>query len=146
MKRLDSNDISCNDSDIILFCCIRNELLRLPYFIKYHRKLGVDRFIFVDNASSDGSVDYLLSLNNVHVFYTDQSYADSRCGVDWLNELLNRYGTDHWVLTLDADELFVYPKCESINLHHLSRYLEAEKSQAVLTFMLDMYSDRSIQN
>lgn len=145
MLRIDSNNIDIKKSEIIAFSCIRNELLRLPYFLKYHRDLGIDRFIFIDNASSDGSTNFLLSQNDVHVFYTEDSYAKSKCGVDWLNELLREYSFNHWALTLDADELFVYPLCETVDLHLLTRYLDMCGSQGVLTFMLDMYSDRAIK-
>lgn len=146
MKRLDDKNISIEESEIIVFSCIRNEILRLPYFLQYHRELGVDRFIFVDNASSDGSTEYLLSQEDVHVFYTEDSYSESKCGVDWLNELLNIYGSRHWSLTLDADELFVYPSCEVVELRQLTDYLDMCGSQAVVTFMLDMYSDKAIKD
>lgn len=145
LTRLDKQRINVTQDEILAFACVRNESLRLPYFIRYHRRLGVDRFFVVDNNSDDGTVNYLLAQKDVHLFHTDGSYADSRCGVDWLNLLLRTYGVGHWCLTLDADELFVYPLCEDVDLHQLSGYLETTKAQAVVTFMLDMYSDRSIR-
>ena len=47
-----TNEIRPND--ILLFCTMRNEDVRLPYFLRYYRDLGVDHFLFVDNASDDG--------------------------------------------------------------------------------------------
>ncbi|AGI74624.1 hypothetical protein OA238_c47930 [Octadecabacter arcticus 238] len=41
-------------NDILVFCTFRNEDIRLPYFFKYYRDLGVDHFIMVDNESVDG--------------------------------------------------------------------------------------------
>ncbi len=32
-----------------------NEAIRLPYFLKFYQSVGVDRFIVVDNGSTDGS-------------------------------------------------------------------------------------------
>lgn len=142
---LDKKITDISPGEIITFCCVRNELLRLPYFLEYHRALGVDRFIFVDNASDDGTVDFLLAEKDVHVFYTEESYAKSRCGVDWLNSLLMEFGVGHWTLTLDADELLVYPMCEHGNLRAFISYLESVNAEALQTFLLDMYSDKPIR-
>lgn len=146
MRRLDKNNTDINQSEIIAFSCVRNEILRLPYFLEYHRELGVDRFIFIDNGSTDGTKEYLLSQNDSNVFYTEGSYADSKCGVDWINELLSKVGNNHWTLTLDADELLIYPQCENIKLHTLTKYLDTVNAQGLATFMLDMYSDDPIKN
>jgi glycosyltransferase involved in cell wall biosynthesis len=146
MRRIDNNNVDIKESEIIAFSCVRNEILRLPYFIEYHRELGVDRFIFIDNGSTDGTTDFLLAQNDSNVFYTEESYAGSNCGVDWINELLSDFGHNHWVLTLDSDELLIYPMCESINLQLLTKFLDMTNDQAIVTFMLDMYSETPIKD
>lgn len=146
LTRLDNGPIEISPDEIIVFACVRNESLRLPYFIDYHQSLGVDRFIFVDNVSSDGTVDFLLSQSDVHVFYTQDSYAHSKCGVVWLNELLSLYGTGHWTLALDADELLIYPMCEKVDLRQLTRFLDRNEAQGLATFLLDMYSHKPIKD
>lgn len=40
---------------ILLFSTLRNERVRLPYFLRYYRDLGVNHFLIVDNDSEDGS-------------------------------------------------------------------------------------------
>lgn len=145
LTRLDKRQISPATQDILCFSCVRNEISKLPYFIEYHRKLGINRFLFVDNDSDDGTVEYLMSLPDVHVFYADGSYARSSFGMDWLHELLNRYAMGHWALTLDADELLVFPGCEQLNAHQLVQYLEEVKAEGLATFLLDMYSDKPIE-
>ena len=146
MQRIDSNNIDIGESEIIVFSCVRNEILRLPYFLEYHRDLGVDRFIFIDNGSTDGTRDYLLSQNDSNLFYTKDSYAESKCGIDWLNQLIPEFGTNHWILTLEPDELLIYPNCETINLQQLTKYLDSVEAQAMKTFLIDMYSDKAISN
>ena len=44
---------------ILLFSTLRNERIRLPYFLRYYRNLGVNHFLIVDNDSDDGSREYL---------------------------------------------------------------------------------------
>ena len=146
LRRIDKNNFDIKDSEIISFSCVRNEILRLPYFLEYHRKLGVDRFIFIDNASTDGTKEYLLSQHDSNVFYTKASYASSKCGIDWLNQLLSEYGSNHWILTLEPDELLVYPLCERVNLPKLTKYLDATGAQAMKTLLIDMYSDKAIKD
>lgn len=144
--RLDKKPIQPNPDEIIVFACVRNEYLRLAYFLDYYRSLGVDRFILVDNASTDGSVDFLLSEPDVHIYYTKDSYAESKCGVDWLNHLLTLHGTGHWTLTLDADELIVYPQIEDIDLRKLTQFFDQNGTQGLTTFLLDMYSKEPIKD
>lgn len=146
MQRIDENKTNIEVTEIISFACVRNETLRLPYFLEYHRNLGVDRFIFVDNASTDGTKEYLLTQDDCFVFYTEDSYAASNCGVDWLNQLVSEFGTNHWILTLEPDELLIYPECEKINLKLLTRYLDTIEAQAMKTFLIDMYSDKTIKD
>ena len=146
LQRLDNNNFDIGPSEIIAFGCFRNEKLRLPYLLEYHKNLGVNRFFIIDNASTDGTVDYLLRQDFVHIFYTEDSYASSHCGIDWLNQLITEYGNNHWILTLDADEMFIYPKCENINLHLLTEYLDMVGAQAMQTFLVDMYSSKPIKD
>jgi len=129
---------------ILAFACVRDEILRLPWFLEYHRRAGVDHFFIVDNGSRDGSTDYLLGQADVSLFYTEDSYSESQCGLLWINELLDRFADGHWTLTLDADELLVYPACELVQLEPLTGYLESVGADAVITMLLDMYSDLPI--
>ena len=109
MQRLEPRFSPPGAGDVLCFSCVRDEALRLPWFLEYHRRIGVDRFFVVDNGSSDGSTDFLLDQADVTVYYTVDSYAANRCGMVWLDELLESHGNGHWSLTLDADELLVYP-------------------------------------
>ena len=44
---------------MLLFATIRDEAVRLPHFLDHYRALGVSHFLFVDNESSDGTLDLL---------------------------------------------------------------------------------------
>ena len=44
---------------IMVFATLRNERIRLPYFLDYYRRAGIGHFLFVDNDSDDGSAEYL---------------------------------------------------------------------------------------
>eukprot|EP01031_Cornospumella_fuschlensis_P042141 gene42141-51456_t len=61
------------------------EALRLPSTLDHHRRLGVDRFLVIDNGSVDGTVDYLTSQPDVHLFQTTESFAAANDGLHWGN-------------------------------------------------------------
>lgn len=124
---------------LLLFCTLRNERARLPWFLQYYRALGVEHFLFVDNGSDDGSREYLAGQPDTSVWTTTASYRESRFGVDWLNGLLARYGHGRWVLVVDVDEFFVYPFHDTRPLRALTDWLEASGVRSFGTLLLDMY-------
>ena len=123
----------------ILFSTVRNEALRLPWFLDHYRRLGVVHFLIVDNGSTDSTVPLLARCDDVSVWGTDASYKASRYGVDWLNHLLARYGIGRWVVVADPDELLVYPHCDTRRLPALTRWLETTGRDSFGTLLLDMY-------
>lgn len=125
--------------DILCFGTIRNEALRLPHFLDHHRQLGVGHFLFVDNDSDDGSAERLAREPDVSLWRTAASYRASRFGMDWINALLFQHGKGHWCLTLDADEILIYPHWPDRGLADLTHWLDDRKTPAFGAMMLDLY-------
>ncbi len=124
---------------ILAFATLRNEAARLPFFLAHYRALGVAHFLFVDNGSDDGTLALLRDQPDVSVWTTQASYKLSRFGMDWLTWLQWRHGHGHWCLTVDADEILVYPHWDTRPLTALTRWLENEGVQSFGALMLDMY-------
>ncbi len=124
---------------ILLFSTLRNERVRLPYFLNYYRGLGVNHFLIVDNDSDDGSREYLAAQPDVSVWTTKHSYKRARFGVDWLNWLQYKYAHGHWSLVVDPDEFFVYPFCDTRPLRALTDWLDASSIKSFSAMLLDMY-------
>ena len=125
--------------DVLAFVTLRNEKVRLRYFLDYYRELGVRHFFFVDNGSTDGSGAMLADESDVSLWETEASYRKSRFGTDWLNWLKTRYAHRHWTLTLDPDEFFVYPFCDTRPLNALTDWLDQSNLRSFGTLLLDMY-------
>lgn len=132
-------------SDVFLFSVIHNERHRLSYFLNYYRKLGIDHFFFVDNCSEDGSAEFLAAQPDVSLWATDKSYKRAHFGMDWLNSLLRRFGQDHWTLTVDADEFFVYPHCDTRPIRALTDWLDASSVKSFGAMLLDMYPETALE-
>ena len=142
LKKIKSGNFNFNKQNL-LFCTLRNEKIRMPYFLEYYRDLGVEHFFFVDNDSSDGFIEYVEDMEDVAVYHTDHSYKNSNFGMDWLNYLLRKYGQNKWCVVCDPDEFLVYPNCEEKKLPEFTEYLDSQNQISLYCTMLDMYPKES---
>jgi hypothetical protein len=126
-------------SDVVLFACLRNEALRLPHFLAHYRGLGVRHFLLIDNASTDGTADLALAAPDVSLWSASGSYRASRYGMDWVTALMLRHGSGRWCVVADADELLVYPGCDSVGLDALAARLDTKGQWALPALTLDLY-------
>lgn len=140
LVRLDKNKIIDNHDDIYVLAMMRNELLRLPYWLEYYREQGINSFYIIDNGSTDGTTEYLLEQTDCIVFQTYDSYKEAKSGIKWLNQIGQEFCMGHWCIIADVDELFVFPKKFGTTICEFTKAVEAEKADAVFTLMIDMYS------
>ena len=139
LKALADRTAQIKDGDVLLFCTFRNEDVRLPYFLRYYRDLGVDHFIFVDNASDDNGAEYLAGQSDVSIWTTTSSYSRARFGIDWLTYLQMKFADGHWILTVDVDEFFIFPFCDTRPVKALTDWLDSSNIRSFGAIMLDMY-------
>jgi Glycosyl transferase family 2 len=132
--------------DILCLMTVRNEVLRLPFVLDHHRKLGVRHFLIVDNDSTDGSRDFLARQSDVSLWHTRSSYKASRFGMDWLTWLMLRYGHGHWCLTLDADEILIYPHWQTRSLLALTDWLDRQGQHALGALTVDLYPEGAVSS
>ncbi|WP_171022197.1 glycosyltransferase family 2 protein [Thalassotalea litorea] len=136
------------NDDIVLFATLYNEAALLPQFLRHYRQLGVNHFIFIDNHSTDDSVELVSNDNDVSIFHTSDSYKSANFGMHWVNALLRRYGSGRWCVVCDIDEHLIFHSPDkaapySVDtdppLKSLCQRLEKRHQQAFYTLMLDMY-------
>jgi glycosyltransferase involved in cell wall biosynthesis len=146
LQRLDDRAIPNAPGEIRAFLVVRNEALRLADNLRHHRALGISRFFIVDNGSTDGTLDFLLAQPDVHLFSTQESFAASGFGISWINSLLDAHGDGHWTLTVDADELLIYPGFESVALPRVCAHLDHLQVEGLFCMLLDMYADGPLKD
>ncbi|MEM6409040.1 MAG: glycosyltransferase family 2 protein [Pseudomonadota bacterium] len=138
--RLIKDRINAVPSDrVMVFCVLRNEHERLPHFLDHYRSLGVGGFVFVDNGSYDGSAELLASQPDCSVWVSTASYKSARFGVDWINYLLNKYGSGRCCLTVDADELIAFSGMDRVDLSDLSRWMRRTHTRALGALMIELF-------
>jgi glycosyltransferase involved in cell wall biosynthesis len=130
---------------ILVASVVRNEMILLPHFLTHYRKLGVNTFIFIDNASDDGTTQFLLEQPDVVIYLAKTEYKKSIYGVVWQQAILGNHGLGKWVLLADADEFLTYPNWQKVSLAQFIDQADAQGSDAILTFMIDMYPDGPLE-
>ena len=131
------------ETPLDLICVARNVERYLPSFLRHYRRLGVQRFIFVDDTSEDATAAMLASQPDVDLFHSNVGYAESVRGLLWRDMLIDRYGRGRWYLVVDADEYLVYPGCETRGLPEFVRDLQDRSLKRSLAVLLDVYGSEA---
>lgn len=126
-------------NDIPLVVQIRNGRRYLPSFLAHYRKLGVTRFVFVDDASDDGSAEYLAGMADVDLYSSNLNYMESGRGILFKEEIIRRYGGNRWWVFVDIDEYLIFEDAEARTLKDLLPALEKRGIERFLAPLLDMY-------
>ena len=139
LKTIQDHTDQIREGDVLLVSTMRNESIRIPYFLRYYRNLGVNHFLIIDNGSDDDTRDQFLGQGDVSLWYTEGGYKSASFGIDWVNYLHRRYSHDHWVLTVDPDEFFIYPFCDTRPIRALTDWLDNSGVRSFGAMLLDMY-------
>jgi glycosyltransferase involved in cell wall biosynthesis len=130
-----------DQSAITAIAVVRDEALRLPFFLSYYEKMGIERFIILDHGSTDDTAGIV-----------DEHRKSIRVPVSgnfiyktaWISALLEACCTDRWCLVLDADEFLIYPRMRDVPLAGLVRYLEENGYDALQCQLLDMFPESNV--
>jgi hypothetical protein len=130
--------ISYGLDELLLISVVRNGELYIKSFMDHYRAIGVKHFVFLDNASTDRTVELLCAEEGVTVLQTDAPYKKYENTMK--RYLAERFSRGRWNLCADIDELFDYPFSEKLSLRDFLRYLNTNSYTAVVAQMLDMFS------
>jgi hypothetical protein len=132
-------EISYGLEELLVNSVVRNGELYVKSFLDHYRAMGVKHFVFLDNGSTDHTLEMLCAQERVTVLQTDAPY--NKYENTMKRYLAERFSSRRWNLCADIDELFDYPFSESLTLRDFLRYLNENSYTAVVAQMLDMFSD-----
>ena len=132
-------DISVEKNDIIAICVEKNDLIKIKKFITHHRKLGIDKFVIIDNDSNDGTIEWLKEQKDVIIMQTKTPYTTNRREA-WINRVIAYYGYNRWYFVADSDELLDYNESEKKSINDLIKYYEKNNIVRARALMIDMYA------
>jgi len=126
-------------TDLVAMCVVRDANSYIRSFLRYYRKLGVTRFVFVDDRSEDGTRELLERSPDVDLFTSSIGYAEAKRGRVWRDAIIELYGRNRWYLSVDADEFLVFPGSEERSIPQFIADLERGGFNRCFAPMLDLY-------
>ena len=113
--------VDYESDELVVLVLLRNGRPYIKAFIEHYLSLGAKHIVFLDNGSTDGTVEALKGYDNVTVLRSMLPYK--RYNVAMKRYLIERFGRGRWTLSVDMDELFDYPYSDVVSLRSLLRYL-----------------------
>ncbi len=109
-------------SRLTMFSTMKNEMTFLPAWLAHHRSIGFEQFLIWDDASDDGSFDYLSGQDDVVIMRSDLGFGDAvlyldpdgvekadRAGTYFKIALPHLFFDGAYVGYVDADEFLLLP-------------------------------------
>ncbi len=128
------------DDDAVVVLVVKDGAYHLPYFLDWHRGLGFNKFVIVDNLSRDTTLDIAKASPDTIVASCSADFSRLEpCIRYYANTLYTRGG---WNLMVDVDELFEYPRAATVPLRMFLRNLNAQGATGVIAQMLDFFPRR----
>ncbi len=128
--------------ELVVYCLVRDGRPYVRSFVEHYFSMGVKHLVFLDNGSTDGTIEILKEYDNVSVLRTGLPYRGQ--GGLMKRYLAERFGQERWSLLVDIDELFDYPYSDVIGLDSLLGYLNSNSYTAVVAQMLDMFPEKPL--
>jgi hypothetical protein len=126
----------------VVTCVLKNGEYYIEAFIQHYLQMGFRHIFFLDNGSSDKTLSIARSYENVSVYQSILPIGThQRLFKKYLAERSVKGG---WCLDADIDEFFDYPYSDIVNLSSFLTYLNSHQYTAVMTQLLDMFSDRPL--
>src|SRR5215207_1361082 len=136
-------DVPYEEDELVLVCLMRNGRPYIKSFVEHHTSMGIKHLFFLDNGSTDGTIEALKGYDNVTVLRTGLPFKNYETSIR--QYLVERFGQEgRWCLYVDIDELFDYPYSDVVGLGSLLRYLNQKSYTAVVAQMLDMFPEEPL--
>jgi Glycosyl transferase family 2 len=125
--------------ELVVLVLLRNGKPYLKPFVEHYFALGAKHIVFLDNGSTDGTVEALQAYDDPNITVLRSRLPYKKYNVTMKQYLVERFGRGRWTLNPDMDELFEYPYSDVVSLKALLGYLNEHSYTAVVTYMLDMF-------
>src|SRR5215212_3800268 len=136
-------EVPYGEDELVVVCLVRDGRPYVKSFVEHYRSLGAKHLFFLDNNSTDGTVEALKNYDNTTVLRSTLPYKGYRLA--FKRFLIGRFGKrERWCLYADIDELFDYPYSDVVRLGSLLGYLTEKSYTAVAAQMLDMFPEEAL--
>ena len=135
-------EVNYGPDELVVVCLVRDSRPYVKSFVEHYLSMGAKHLFFLDNGSTDGTVEALKEYDHLTVLRTGLPYKRYKGAMK--QYLIERFGRGRWSLCVDIDELFDYPYSDVVGLGSLLRYLNERSYTAVVAQMLDMFPEEPL--
>lgn len=134
--------LDVSPGDVVLIALVRNGSYYLDPFFRHYRAMGVKHFVFIDNGSTDGTIDRIKAEPGTVIDQCPLPLAEYE---DLIRQYpAQTYGKGRWCLYVDMDEMLDFEGRARIGIRGLVHYLEAQGYTALVAQMLEMFPKSSL--
>lgn len=141
LERLSISPGHASKNNPIVISVVRDEHERLPEFLRHYRQGGVEKFVFIDNGSTDGTPEFLATQPDVDLYRCTRPFNWMRKH-GWISLAVTMYGRSRWYIYADGDEHIVFDGFDRgrsfADVAHLMMQHGIRRARG---FLVDMYSD-----
>lgn len=131
-----------HDDEVGVICLVKNGEYYIPELLRHHRSIGVRHFLFIDNGSTDRTIDLLCECDDVTLI--KNKLPVKRYETKLRSQLARMVFRGGWLLFVDSDELIQLPFGENKKINEFMRYCNDRKYNAVVGQCLDFFSLKPI--
>ncbi|HVV94174.1 MAG TPA: glycosyltransferase family 2 protein [Hyphomicrobiales bacterium] len=122
------------DGDVLVLCVVDAATARLDPFLDHYRGLGADHFLVL--ATGEGSVgSRSASAKDISLWAAPA--GAKRHVIHWCNALLRRFGSGHLCVTVEAEDLLLYPQMATRSLHAVGQFLRDDRRLGMAATVVD---------
>jgi hypothetical protein len=133
---------SVAENDVVAWSIGRNFASTAAAWLDHHRRLGITKFVILDDRSSDTSRQLLLDQKDCIVLESDRRYGEmegrKQIRRQLKNEMIDMFFRGHWALHLDTDEYLALP-ARYPGVTSLIAKAEAQGIENIAAVMIDFY-------
>ena len=132
--------IATTPTDAIVLCVLKDSENLVEAFIEHYLHLGFKHLFFLDNGSSDRTIERIRAHPHTTIVRSTKPFRDYY--VVFKNYLIQTFGAGHWCLIADVDEFLHLPLKQPLN--KTLQYLNANSYNVVCVQMLDVFSEEGV--
>jgi hypothetical protein len=132
---------SVSQQEAIVLCVVKDGESLVAAFIEHYLQLGFKHIFFLDNGSTDQTVNIITAYQQTTLLSSDKPFRSYY--VIFKNFLIQKFGYGHWCVLADIDEFLYWPLNKS--LAEVLAYLNTNRYDSLCVQMLDMFSQAGIK-
>jgi glycosyltransferase involved in cell wall biosynthesis len=126
----------------LVVCVVKDGEPWIQDFIEHYFSLGFAHIVFLDNGSTDRTIEIARAYSNVTMLKSEASFSENKTKFKFT--LIKNFGIGCWSLIADIDEFFYYPDMDSVDLNSFLRYQNMNNYNCVIAQMIDMVPDLTL--